>query len=263
MTTPDPRSAPPAEATSPRQTVLKQALIVLAGVLSGGIMITLGIWQLNVYSAQGEQQAEQRAAAPAVDLAAVAPAGEKVGDAYGRTVRFTGQYEADGQLLLPVVEDGSRHRVLTAFQLDAGGAVAVVRGVTDGDQAPAPPSGSLTQTGVLLPSQGAEPNSEPGADPTVVSLPWLAQQWQPDLVNGYVTLDSDLAGEQSLSPAQVALPSSPGRLRNGAYALQWWVFAAFAVGMSIKMSRDLGREAKDRSGAVSSAHPDGDGFSGS
>jgi hypothetical protein len=30
-------------------------------------------------------------------------------------------------------------------------------------------------------------------------------------------------------------------LRNGAYAVQWWVFAAFAIGMAIKISRDLGR----------------------
>ena len=37
------------------------------------------------------------------------------------------------------------------------------------------------------------------------------------------------------------LPTGPRSLRNGAYALQWWVFAAFAVVMAIRMARDQGR----------------------
>ena len=43
---------------------------------------------------------------------------------------------------------------------------------------------------------------------------------------------------QGLEPAPVVLPEGSGRLRNGAYALQWWVFAAFAVGLAIRMARD-------------------------
>ena len=36
------------------------------------------------------------------------------------------------------------------------------------------------------------------------------------------------------------LPEGQGRLRNGAYAVQWWIFAAFAVLMAAKIARDLG-----------------------
>ena len=49
-------------------------------------MVVLGFWQLRVYHAQGAAVAAERAAAPAVALTTVAPAGQPVGDAYGRTV---------------------------------------------------------------------------------------------------------------------------------------------------------------------------------
>ena len=46
------------------------------------------------------------------------------------------------------------------------------------------------------------------------------------------------------------LPEGQGRLRNGAYAIQWWIFAAFAIVMAAKIARDLGErddiDASDR-----------------
>ena len=68
----------------------------------------------------------------------------------------------------------------------------------------------------------------------------LAQTWPSPLVGGFVTLSATDAQSQGLSPAVVALPESTGRLRNGAYAVQWWLFAAFAVAMAIRMARDFG-----------------------
>ena len=40
-------------------------------------------------------------------------------------------------------------------------------------------------------------------------------------------------------PAPLNLPAGQGRLRNGAYAFQWWVFGAFTIAMSIRIARDL------------------------
>jgi hypothetical protein len=58
------------------------------------------------------------------------------------------------------------------------------------------------------------------------------------LVAGFVTLTAVDASAQGLAPAPVELPQASGRLRNGAYALQWWVFAAFALALAIRMARD-------------------------
>jgi cytochrome oxidase assembly protein ShyY1 len=233
-------------------TVLKQILIVLAGLAAAAIMSGLGIWQLHVYNEQGRHQAENRAAATPVALTSVARPGQEVGDAYGRTVRFTGRYDSKLQVLLPVADQPGRFRVLTAFRLSSGGAVPVLRGISS-RQPPAPPTGSLTQTGVLLPSEGADGQGVPSDSPTSVNLAALAQRWSPQLVNGYATLSAAEARSQSLTPAPVELPTSHGRLRNGFYALQWWVFAAFAVVMAIRMARDLGHEAEPE---VADVEPD-------
>ncbi|HEY9290159.1 MAG TPA: SURF1 family protein [Microlunatus sp.] len=226
-------------------TVLKQLGIVLVGLVIAAIMVGLGIWQLNVYESQGRDAAITRAAAPPVDVTSVAPPGEEVGDAYGRRVRFTGHYDSKLQSYIADPDRPGRYRVLTAFRLDSGGALAVVRGVVDGKNAPEPPSGTMTQTGVLLPSEGADAQAAPSSEPTSVVLASLTQTWPMDLVNGYATLSAEEARDQSLEPATIALPSSHGRLRNGFYALQWWVFAAFAVVMAIRVARDLGRDADE------------------
>lgn len=224
-------------------TLLKQVGIILAGLAAAALMISLGGWQLGVYLAQGQASAQERADAPPVKLASVAPPGQQVGDAYGRTVTFTGRYDPTMQELIPVDGESNRFRVLTAFRLDGGGAVAVVRGVAAGQQAPEPPSGELTESGIFLPSESDPGPDDPTATPTTVDLPLLAQHWEPQLVNGFVTLGEDAAGAHGLDPAPLELPKGEGRLRNAFYALQWWVFAAFAVGMSIRMARDFGREA--------------------
>ena len=44
---------------------------------------------------------------------------------------------------------------------------------------------------------------------------------------------------------QLQLPESGGRIRNGAYVGQWWLFAAFTLFMAFRMARDIGvREAE-------------------
>ncbi|QDP94747.1 SURF1 family protein [Microlunatus elymi] len=242
-------------------TVVKQIAVVLGGLLIAAIMVGLGVWQLDVYESQGHSAAVARAAAPPVDVASVAPPGQDVGDAYGRRVRFTGHYDPKLQTYIADPERRGRYRVLTAFRLDSGGALAVVRGVTDGKDAAPPPTGTVTQTGVLLPSEGADAQAAPSSEPTSVVLASLTQSWPIDLVNGYATLGADEARAQSLTPATIELPSSHGRLRNGFYALQWWVFAGFAVVMAIRIARDLGRDGDSVEAFDSDADSDSGGAS--
>jgi cytochrome oxidase assembly protein ShyY1 len=218
----------------------QQVLILLLGLALAAAMVLLGIWQLRVYTAQGATAAQQRVAAPPVPLRSVASAGRAITDGYGRTVTVDGQYDPALQVLVPVGDRGP-YRVLTALRQDDGSVVAVVRGLVDTGPAPAPPSGAVHQTGVLLPSEGAEPGAPVAAgQPSTVGLPLLAQQWPGPLINGFVTLSIDDAQAQQLVPATVTLPEARGRLRNGAYAIQWWLFAAFTLVMAVRMARDFG-----------------------
>jgi surfeit locus 1 family protein len=214
---------------------LRQLLIVAVGSLLAGIMVLLGFWQLDVYHRQGAAAAARRAAEPAVDLRSVAPAGSAVRDGYGRTVRFEGTYLPELQRLLPVAGRPEQSRVLGAVRQADGSIVPVVRGL-GADPSP-PPVGMVTQTGVLLPSEAHASRSADG-QLTAVEVPALAQEWPGPLIGGFVTLSSTDAAAQGLQPAALALPEASGRLRNGAYALQWWVFAAFTLVMAVKMARE-------------------------
>jgi surfeit locus 1 family protein len=227
-------------ALGPPHTWLKQTGVVALGVVLAAAMVVLGIWQLDVYQRQGSDAAAQRAAAPPVALTQVAPAGGTVGDGYGRRVTFSGTYDPGLQLLVPT--DGG-YRVLTGLRQADGSVVAVVRGFETTPDQPAPPSDPVTRTGVLLPSEETSQSTAPLPDGQVatVRLPTLAQTWPGRLVGGFVTLDAQASSAEGLAPVTVALPEAQGRLRNGAYALQWWVFAAFALGMSIRVARDIGR----------------------
>jgi len=224
---------------------LRQALIVGAGLVLAGVMVLLGVWQLDVYRAQGEAQAERRAALPAVELSSVARAGAAVTDGYGRPVIVSGRYLPEVQALVPVQDRAGHFRVLSALRSANGDVVPVVRGVVDVAEPPVVPPGEQTARGVLLPSEEAPAGDVPPGQLTSVRIPALAQEWPGPLVSGYVTLDPASAAAQGLAPAPLDLPEASGRLRNGAYALQWWVFAAFAVGLAVRMARDQGLDADE------------------
>lgn len=235
-------------------TRLQQVMIVAVGVLLAAAMVLLGIWQLDVYHQQGAAASARRAAAPPVALTEAAPAGAAITDGFGRSVTFTGTYDPSLQLLVANSDGRPGLRVLTGLRQADGSVVPVVRGLlpdpvasapsSTPPAAPAPPTEPVSQTGVLLPSEdSADPG--PAGQLESVRLPLLAQDWPSPLVGGFVTLSAPDAQAQGLSPAVVALPESSGRLRNGAYAVQWWVFAAFAVGMALRMARDFGLRDQD------------------
>ncbi|WP_152365121.1 SURF1 family protein [Microlunatus speluncae] len=227
---------------SSRLVPLQRVGVILLGLLLAAAMGVLGYWQAQVYQSQGLEAAAQRAAEPARPLTEVAPVGVAVADGYGRTVTMTGSYRSDLQLL--VRSGDGQVRVLTGFEQADGSLVAVVRGLLPaGASTPPPlPSGTLTQTGFFLPSEDdGEAGGDRAGEIPAIRVQRLAQTWPGSLVNGYVTLAPADADRQGIAAAPYRLPDAPGRLRNGAYAVQWWVFAAFAIGMSIKVSRDLGK----------------------
>lgn len=223
-----------------------QAAIILIGLVAGAAMVVLGVWQGQVYARQGAEANAARAALPSLQLSEIAPPSAEVRDGYGRSVTFSGTYDVAQQVFVPI-EGTSTFRVLTPLIQADGSAVPVVRGVSEQPTAPTPPAGVVDQIGVLAPS---ESSSLPGALPAdqipAVELAAVAQRWSWPLIGGYVTLDSASATAQGLDPATATLPRSDGRLRNGAYAVQWWIFAAFALLWAVKMARDVGHPRLDR-----------------
>jgi len=222
-------------------TLLKQGLVIALGVAVAAAMVVMGYWQLEVYHNQGQEAAERRASAPPIPLSSVARAGAPVNDGYGRSVTFEGTYDPALQLLVPVEDRTDQFRVLGGLRQADGSLVAVVRGVVfETATAPPPPSGRVHQVGVLLPSEEHVPEADLGSGQMAsVRLPALAQQWPGPLIDGFVTLSSADAARQSLAPAEWQLPEARGRLRNGAYAMQWWLFAAFTLFLAFRIARDL------------------------
>jgi cytochrome oxidase assembly protein ShyY1 len=231
--------------------LVKAALVVLLGLGLAAGMVLAGVWQFRVYQRQGAEAAAARAAESPVSLPSVARAGAPVGDGYGRTVTFRGAYEGEHEVLVPAAERPDTFQVVTLFRLDNGDAIAVVRGLVVGGSATAPPAprGPLDQAGVLLPSEEAVTPAGPAGIGSV-RVAQLAQLWPGPLIDAFVVLTPEDAASQQLTPAEVALPDAGGRLRNAAYGLQWWLFAAFSVVMAIRIARDVGRP------AVAAGRPD-------
>lgn len=216
-------------------TRVKQGLVGAVGVAIALTMLWLGLWQMQVFESKEDSSAQARAALPPVGLLDNVNPDGTVGDVYGRQVEVSGAY-LPAQEVLITGEDGST-RVLTAFQVGDGRVLPVVRGLAPASgAAAAAPSGSVEVVGVFLPS-------EAGTDPPngSVRLPALAQQWPQQLLPGFVTLNEAGARSQGLEPAIPVLPTGEGSWQNYGYALQWWVFAAFALFMAGRFIRAIGR----------------------
>lgn len=220
----------------------QQIAIWSVGLVVTGVMVFLGLWQMDRFREQGQDKLIARLHEPAVELAEVAPAGQVPGDSYGRTVNAHGTYLPEQQLLIPEREPGS-YRVVTALRLDDGSVLPVVRGITTEPAPPAPPEGRIDATGVFLPTEPEPESVEPLPEGQIGSLrlPLIAQSWPQELTGGFLALDQAQAASQQLRHWEFALPSNAGQARSNGYALQWWAFAAAAVAGTVKLSRDAAK----------------------
>ena len=230
-------------------TRAKQALLVAAGAAVALVMVFLGLWQMQVFVDKGNRTVQARAEQAPVSLVDHVPVDGPVGDVYGKQVTVTGRYLADQQLTIPDAD--GRVRVLTALELADGRVLPVVRGVAPAASVTTPPSGTVTQSGLFLPGEG-DADAQVGAGQLgSVRMPLLAQRWPQRLAPGFVTLSGADAAAQGLAQASVTLPQGEGSFQNGGYALQWWIFAAFAMGMSVKFAASVGaRERQEHEDAA-------------
>lgn len=234
-------------ALQPRWLALLALVVVVVAAF-----VRLGLWQLDVAESKGASEAvtasERRPAAPLTSV--LAPHAAFPADGSNRTVTMTGTYAADGQLLVTPrrLHGVTGSWVVTPLRVAPSGAtIAVLRGfVTDPAAAGPPPAGPVTVRGTLAP--GESPTAGPALPDGAlgsVDLAVLVNRWPGDLYNAFVFAGSEATPGGSpvaLTPGleRVPTPPLPSGLqwRNAAYALQWWIFAAFAVWMWVKMVRD-------------------------
>ena len=218
-------------AITPRWLV---ALIVLVAFIAA--CIVLGRWQWD--RTQDILAAERAAASAPIELAELLNDDGTWNNAdIGRAVIADGRF-TDDELLLPNREYQGEAGTwtITRFELDDGRSVAVVRGWLPNDLESPPIRQDVTRVeGVLHPNEEFYEGANETQIVTVVA-PELAREWNTDLIDGYVMMQVQdpilLAAD---APAPVIVPPTvqvgdvPFPLQNFFYAIQWWVFAAFAI----------------------------------
>lgn len=218
--------------------------------------IQLGIWQLHVAQDKGLADALRQAQTgrPVAVETVIGPQEAFPNSESDRAVTATGTYAAHDQLLVGPrrLQGRTGYWVLTPLVLSATGTrLPVVRGfVTDPWVVQPPPVGVLAVEGSLAPgeSPATAPTGLPAGQAAAlgsVDLSVLVNRWPGQLYNAFIFAGSErssggapisaFAGLQRVPPPQV---SGGLQWRNAAYAVQWWMFAVFAVFMWFRIVRD-------------------------
>jgi len=230
---------------APLRAWFTPALLGLHAFWAVALVVCLlgGFWQLGVYeSRQGDALDEARRSGEAVAIGDVWELGQPfTTDLQNQSVRVTGRF-ADDQFWVDGPMTGGRAWLVAPFEVEGSdGALLVVRGSAARPGAfPTVPSGDQTVTVVLQPSVGGGSTLDADRSTTGLTVASLLNQLPQRLWSGYgvVTDGSPAPDGLTLVPPPDPDVSWTVGLKNLAYALQWWVFAAFAVFMWWRMTSE-------------------------
>ena len=212
-------------------------LALLSLILVCVLFFFLGKWQWD--RTQDILDAERAAAMTAVPVSEIDQPLDP--QDYGRTVTATGSFVNADQVRI-----GSRLSresvegdwIVSALETQSGQLIAVVRGWVPQGQLFTTPEGTVSIEGVLQPSDTFYATvSDSGGEIVTIDSQQLSELWNTPLLDGYVVLQSQSPTKANspeivpptISTAEVAFP-----LQNFFYAIQWWVFALFAVTIYIR-----------------------------
>ena len=206
----------------------------------------LGAWQYGAW--------QERRAAEAADLTqldpiplteAMGPDDPFPGDLVGHPVTVGGTWVPGGTVLVSGREHDGRsgYWVVTPLAVSApdGPAVPVVRGwVPLPETVPPPPTGPAELVGGLQPPEGSTTVDEDPDDDVLPQLRIadLIQHVDQDLYGAYVVAAEPTDGLEKADLEQLPDAGSFTALRNLLYALEWWVFGAFAIFIWWRYLRD-------------------------
>lgn len=234
-------SAPPGTLLRPRYWPGHLAMVVCVGVA-----LTLGLWQLDAWQTRRADAAKDLTNVPAVALSTLMSGDSAFpGRSLGRPVSFSGTWLADSTFFIAdrYVDKQRGYWVVTPV-LVAGetSAVPVVRGWSAEPEAPTP-TGEVAVTGWLQATEGSGPIDEDPGDDVIpmMRLASLVEHVEEDLYSAYVVaqqLTPATAGLEAVTPSAIPEVSGFTALRNFLYAVEWWVFGAFALFVWFRWCRD-------------------------
>lgn len=165
-------------------------------------------------------------------------------------VSVTGRYDdAKTELVAGRVLAGKHGWwVMTPLVVDGTGArLPIVRGFVERTNGiPKPPSGTVTIEGALAPGESVSTLGDlPKGQIGTIDMGLLLNDWGGSVYNAFI-FSTKQTPATAVAPGETSLQQIPPPVpkttkiewRNAAYAVQWWVFAAFAVFMWIKILRE-------------------------
>ncbi|HET6626200.1 MAG TPA: SURF1 family protein [Nocardioidaceae bacterium] len=237
---------------SPRMVTLH-----LLALVATTAAVWLGLWQYDAWQARRDAEASTLAQAAPRPLSEVMSADDPFpGDAVGRPVEFRGTWVSGTTLFI----EGRRHHgeagvwvvspvaVCDTSCAPDNAAMLVVRGWASAPGVvPEAPTGQVTVTGWLQPPEGSgRTDPDPRDDRLLeVRIPDAIQHVDQDLYGAYVIADTATTGLQPVDPASPPDVGTFTALRNLLYALEWWVFGAFALFVWWRWCSDEVRAARE------------------
>ncbi|WP_062463196.1 SURF1 family cytochrome oxidase biogenesis protein [Demequina soli] len=230
--------------------ILVAVLIAAVAVVACG---ALGWWQWGRAETTGRTVQPD----PAVPLADVLRPAESAGLAIGRQVTVSGTWaDVEAAVVTGREVDGTPAEMLVraltvpAEQTGTGepATLAVVVGWrADGDAVGVDdaPGTEATVEGYLRAPEASTASSTPDQAPadgtfwtTAMATSELAQHWPSPLYSALLVSYDGSASWTALEPLP---PTTEINFRSGAYAIEWWVFGAFALFITARWIRDNGR----------------------
>lgn len=242
------------------RTALKpQWIAALVGALVvSWVFVLLSQWQFS--RSVSEATPPVRTTEQVKPLTDVVRPGEAFpGTAADQMVTFTGSYDPKRQVLVADrLQDGrTGWWVVTAFTVDGAPAVGGERGtvvpvargwIASPGQAGPPPSGAITLTGRLLPSEAPQAKQDLAAGQVAtLSVAQLINVWDVPSYPGFVSATAATTASGTPVPAPAGLEplsvapqplEQPVNWLNIFYAVEWVVFAGFAIFLWWRLVRD-------------------------
>jgi surfeit locus 1 family protein len=213
--------------------------------------VALGFWQYGAWSHHRDDAARSLANVAAVPLSSLMGGDSPFpGKSLGQPVTFTGSWLPAGTVYVAdsFLDNRNGYWVVTPVLIGKS-AMPVVRGWSAKPTA-AVPAGTVKVTGWLQASQGDDTIDTNTHDDVIPSMrvASLVERIRTDLYSGYVvardvvstssTTATGTEGLKKVTPSSIPAPSEFTGLRNILYAVQWWVFAGFAVFIWVRWCRD-------------------------
>ncbi|MFD7133165.1 SURF1 family protein [Streptomyces sp. NPDC059894] len=240
-------------------------ILTLVALLLIPTMIRLGFWQMHRYeerTARNQLVSDALTADPVPVEKLTAP-GHTVttGERY-RTVTAEGRFDPEREVVVRRrvnADEEVGFHVLTPFVLTDGRVLLVNRGWIPADGAsqtafpkvPAPPSGTITVTGRLMPDETTEASGIknldglPDRQVMLINSEQEAERLGARVLGGYVVQTApEPRGD---TPELIGKPGNEDAALNYAYAIQWWLFSA---GVPVGWVVLVRRERRDRTQAA-------------